>query len=100
MEVGSHKERKSERNLREKTITKCDTYKFLGEKNQANLEEKFKKVKITVMAIMTCGRNDGMRNIESQVLMKLHKTVTLQAFLYNAGGCSHDSLETFRKTGS
>ena len=90
MEVGSHKERRIEWNLGEKTITKCDTYKYLGEeisrdgKNKANLEERFKKVKNTVMAILTCGRNDIMRNIETQVLMKLHETVTLPAFLYNA----------------
>ena len=90
MEVGSHKERKSEWSLGQKTITKCDTYKYLGEeisrdgKNKANLDERLKKVKNTVAAIMTCGRNNIMRNIETQVLMKLHETVTLPAFLYNA----------------
>ena len=90
MEVGRHKERREEWSLREKTITKCDTYKYLGEeiardgKNKTNLEERFKKVKNIVMAIMTCARNDVMRNIETQVLIKLHDTVTLPAFLYNA----------------
>ena len=51
MEVGRHKERREEWSLGEKTITKCDTYKYLGEeiardgKNKTNLEERFKKVK-------------------------------------------------------
>ena len=50
MEVGSHKESDEERSLGEKIITKCDTYRYLGEeisrngKNKANLEERFKKV--------------------------------------------------------
>ena len=36
------------------------------------------------MAIMTCGRNVIMRNIETNVLMRLHQTVTLPTLLYNA----------------
>ena len=90
MEIGSHKEKKSEWKLGDKTITKCHSYRYLGEeisrdgKNKSNLEERFKKIKGSVMAIITCGRSDIMKKIETKVLLKLHETVTIPAYLYNA----------------
>ena len=33
---------------------------------------------------MTCARSDIMKNIETQVLIKLHETVTLPSLLFNA----------------
>ena len=90
MEIGKHKEKKDSRKLGTKTITKGTTYKYLGEiisrdgKSEANISERFQKTKATVISIMTCARSDIMKKIETNVLLKLHETVTLPSFLYGA----------------
>ena len=90
MEIGSRKERKDAWKLGKETIENCRSYRYLGEeisidgKNATNIVNRLNKVKNTVMAIMTCGRNAIMRNIETNVLLRLHQTVTLPTLLYNA----------------
>ena len=97
MEVGTHREKKSEWKLGDRTIEKCKSYKYLGEtisrdgRNMDNLAERFKKVKGTVRAIMTCGRDGVMKKIETRVLLKLHECVTVAAFLTNAETWTLDS---------
>ena len=90
MEIGKSKERRSEWKFGEKTITNCQTYKYLGEeisrdgKSIRNILERFKKVKGTVRAIMTCSKSKIMKSIETKILLKLHESVTLPTLLYSA----------------
>ena len=90
MEIGKHKEKKNEWQLGKKSIGNCKCYKYLGEiisrdgKSTENLNERENKVKCTVQAIMTCGKSDIMKKIETAVLLKLHDSVTLPALLYGA----------------
>ena len=90
MEVGSHKEKRDKWKLGSKTIEKCNKYKYLGEeisrdgKSKENLIERFKKVKQTVRAVMSCGKSEVMKKIETKVLLQLHETVTLPTLLSNA----------------
>ena len=90
MEIGTHKERRNSWKLGEKTIGNCETYRYLGEeisrdgKSKRNLSERFKKVKGTVRAIMTSAKTGVMKKVETKVLLKLHDSVTLSSFLYNA----------------
>ena len=99
MEVGRHKEEKTEWKLGEKTITNCKKYKYLGEtisrdgKNIENLSDRFSKIKQTVGSIMTCGKSSIMKRIETQVLLKLHETVTLPTLLSSAETWVLDSTE-------
>ena len=90
MEIGKHREKKNEWKLGKKYIGNCKFYKYLGEiisrdgKSTENLNERENKVKCTVQAIMTCGKSDIMKKIETAVLLKLHDSVTLPALLYGA----------------
>ena len=90
MEVGSQKEKKSTWELGGKTIEKCDTYKYLGEKihrngkNDENIKERCDKVRYTARAILTCCKTEIMRRVGTEVIMKLHEVETMTAFLYNA----------------
>ena len=90
MEIGTHKEKRKQWNLGEKTIDNCNSYKYLGEiisrngGNEENLKARFNKIKSTVRAINTCGKGRVMRKIEVEVLITLHDAVTLPTFLYNS----------------
>ena len=90
MEAGCHIEKRDTWELGKGTIEKCKNYKYLGEiisrdgKESDNMEERVKKVKCTVTAIMTCSKSEIMKKIETKVLMKLHETVTLPTFLSNS----------------
>ena len=90
MEVGTHKEKKKEWKLGQKTIENCKSYKYLGEiiardgSNEENLKSRANKVKSTVRAINTCGKKQIMRRIEVDVLITLHNAVTLPTLLYNS----------------
>ena len=90
MEVGGHKEEKDSWKLGQKTINKCESYKYLGErihrngKNGDNLKERCDKLRYTARAIVTCCRNEIMRRIGMKVILKLHEAETIPAFLYNA----------------
>ena len=90
MEIGSHKEERTEWMLGKKKIGNCNTYTYLGEvierngKNEENLNSRFNKLKSAVRAIMTCAKSDIMRNIEMKVLLKLHEAVTMPTLLYNS----------------
>ena len=87
MEIGTHKEKRSKWSLGDKTIEICKKYKYLGEtitrdgKEEENLEEKSKKVKATVREIISCGRSDIMKKIETKVLLQLHETITIPSLL-------------------
>ena len=100
MELGTHKERIKEWELGEKTITTCKSYKHLGEiisrdgKNEANLDDRFKKVKSATRAIKSCGKTRIMRRIEVSVILKLHDAVTLPTLLY---GCETWPLNSTSK---
>ena len=90
MEVGGHREEKDEWKLGQKTINKCESYKYLGEKinrngkNEENLKERCDKVKYTARAIVTCCKSEVMRRIGTKVILKLHEAETIPAFLYNS----------------
>ena len=90
MEIGSHKEKKATWNLGGKTIDKCDSYKYLGEKihrngkNEENLKERCDRVRYTSRAIVTCCKSEIMRRVGTQIVIKLHEAETIPAFLYNA----------------
>ena len=90
MEIGKHKEKTNEWKLGQKLIGNCKSYKYLGEiisrdgKSVDNLNEREKKVKCTVQAIMTCGKSDIMKRIETNVLIKLHDSVTIPTLLYGS----------------
>ena len=90
MEIGTHKERRNSWKLGDKTIGNCEVYRYLGEeisrdgKNKRNLSDRFKRVKGTVRAIMTSAKTGIMKKIETKVLLKLHDSVVLPSFLYNA----------------
>ena len=90
MEIGSHKEKKTEWKLGEKIITNCQDYKYLGQtisrdgKSKENLSAIFSKVKATVRAIITCAKSKVMKNIETDVVLKLHEACTIPTFLTNS----------------
>ena len=90
MEIGNHREKKVAWKLGEKEITKCDSYRYLGEeisrdgKNDQNLKERCDKVKNTVRAIITCCKSEIMRKIGMKVILQLHESETIPALLYNA----------------
>ena len=90
MEVGSHKEKRSDWNLGDGSIEKCDSYKYLGERihrsgrNNENLKERCDKVRYTARAIITCCKTEVMRRVGMKVISKLHEVETIPAFLYNA----------------
>ena len=90
MEIGSHKEKKTEWKLGEKIITNCQDYKYLGQtisrdgKSKENLSAIFSKVKATVRAIITCAKSEVMKNIETDVVLKLHEACTIPTFLTNS----------------
>ena len=87
MEIGSHKEERTDWKLGNKTITTCKTYKYLGEiisrdgTNTENLGERLNKIKRTVREIINCGRSKVMKKIESGVYLKLHEAVTIPTLL-------------------
>merc|ERR1739838_785176 len=87
MEIGSHKEERTDWKLGNKTITTCKTYKYLGEiisrdgTNTENLGERLNKIKRTVREIISCGRSKVMKKIESGVYLKLHEAVTIPTLL-------------------
>ena len=90
MEVGNHKEERDSWMLGDKTIEKCENYKYLGEiinrngKNDENFNERCKNLKNTVRAIITCRKSDVMKKVAVEAILKLHETETMSAFLYNA----------------
>ena len=90
MEIGAHKEKRSSWMLGSKTIDKCENYKYLGEiinrngKNEENIKERVNKLRNTVRAIITCCKSEVMKKIGMKVILKLHETETISAFLYNA----------------
>ena len=90
LEVGTHQEQKKEWVLGSQTIQNCQSYRYLGEiitrdgKNEENLRTRFEKVKSTVRAINTCGKNEIMKRIEINALVMLHDSVTLPTLLYDA----------------
>ena len=90
MEIGSHKEEKTNWKLGNKTINKCKSYKYLGEvimrdgKNDENLKVRINKVKSAVRAIITCAKSNVMKRMEMNVILKLHETVTVPTMLYNS----------------
>ena len=90
MEIGNRKEKGSSWALGEKQITKCDSYKYLGEvimrngKNDENLKERMAKMKNAVRAIVTCCRNKVMERVGTRIACQLHEAVTLPSLLYNA----------------
>ena len=90
MEIGSHKEEKSTWTLGENEISKCDTYKYLGEhisrdgKNTENLKERGEKAKAIVRAIITCCKSEIMARIGVTTMIRLHEAETIPALLYNA----------------
>ena len=90
MEVGTHRERKASWKLGNLTIGKCDSYRYLGEqimrngRNDANLQERCEKMKTSTRAIITCCRSEVMKRIGMKVILQLHESETIPAFLYNA----------------
>ena len=90
MEIGSHKEGKETWQLGSKSITKCDNYKYLGEKitrdgkNDGNIKERIQKLNISVRSIMTCCRSEVMKRIGIKIILKLYEAEASTAFLYNA----------------
>ena len=90
MEIGSQKEKRSTWDLGEKSIDKCDSYKYLGErihrngKNEENLKERCDKVRYTARAIVTCCKTEIMRRVGAKIISTLHEAETIPVFLYNA----------------
>ena len=90
MEIGAQKGKRKTWKLGGKQIENCDTYRYLGEeisrdgKCQKNLAERAKKVKAAVRGIMTCGKADVMKKIQTTVLLRLNATVTLPTLLFNS----------------
>ena len=90
MEVGSHRERRATWKLGDLTINKCDSYKYLGEqimrngRNDANLQERCEKLKTSSRAIITCCRSEVMKRMGMKVILQLHESESIPAFLYNA----------------
>ena len=86
MEIGHHKERKSEWGLGDKIIGNCQNYKYLGEiisrdgKEAENIEEKQEKVIVTVRKILNCAKSDIMKGIGTKVILKLHNAVLIPSF--------------------
>ena len=99
MEIGNKKEKRSSWTLGEKQITKCSSYKYLGEiimrngKNNENIKERMNKMKNAVRAIVTCCRNKIMERVGTRVACQLHEAVTLPSLLYNAETWSLNKTE-------
>jgi len=90
MEVGSHRETRATWKLGDLTINKCDSYKYLGEqimrngRNDANLQERCEKLRTSSRAIITCCRSEVMKRMGMKVILQLHESESIPAFLYNA----------------
>ena len=99
MEIGKHKEKKTQWNLGDKIIHNCQNYKYLGEvisrdgKNIENLKDKIGKVKSVVFEALTCARSRIMQRIGTRVSLKLHETVIMPTLLYGCETWTLDSKE-------
>ena len=89
LEIGKHN-RKQQWKFGEKTIEKCDQYRYLGDwftndgTNKVMIEERRKKIKKSTRAIMTCGQSDIMKQIELKTILELHEKVNVPGLLTNA----------------
>ena len=90
MELGTHKNFKEKWDLGEEKIEHHYKYKYLGDilmrngSHAENIEERTKKVKNSTMNVITCGKQDIMRQIEVQTVIKLHEIITIPTMLHNA----------------
>ena len=90
MEIGGHTEERNTWELGNKTISKCENYKYLGERihrngrNDDNIKERVDKLKYNARAIVTCCKSDVMKKIGMSVILKLHEAETIPSFLFNA----------------
>ena len=90
MEIGSHKEERSSWKLGDHEISKCDSYKYLGDyitrdgKNAENLKERGEKAKAVVRTIITCCKSEIMAKIGVTTMIRLHEAETIPTLLYNA----------------
>ena len=99
MEIGKHKEKRTEWKLGEKTISNCQNYKYLGEvisrdgKNGPNIKDKIGKVKAAVIDAVTCARSKIMQRIGTSVSLKHHEAVIIPTLLYGCETWTLDSKE-------
>ena len=90
VEVGSHKEERSSWKLGDHEISKCDSYKYLGDyisrdgKDAENLKERGEKAKAVVRTIITCCKSEIMVKIGVTTMIRLHEAETIPTLLYNA----------------
>ena len=90
LEIGSHKDPRSNWKLGSQTIEGANSYKYLGDvvmrngSNKENIEERKKKVKNSTWGILTCGAAETINKIELKASMKLHETVTVPGLLINS----------------
>ena len=51
------------------------------EKNEENISERHKKVIVTVREILNCAKNDIMKRVGTNIILKLHDAVLIPSFL-------------------
>ena len=99
MEIGKHKEKRTQWKLGDKTIENCQNYKYLGEvisrdgKNGANIKERIGKVKAAVIQGMTYARSRIMQKIGTNVTLRFHESNIVPTLLYGCETWTLDSKE-------
>ena len=90
LEVGRHRNPRKEWKLGEKIIESAEDYKYLGDiiqrngTNGKNLEARKQKVMKAMRAVKSCARNEIMRKIENQIILRLHDAVIVPTILTNS----------------
>ena len=89
MPIGNHT-KKEEWNFGEEKITKCSSYKYLGDiitkdgKNKENIADRKRKSVGNTISINTIATNEILNGIETPVLIELHEKITIPSLLNNA----------------
>ena len=90
LEIGKHSVSRLKWKLGDSEINHENHYKYLGDiisrdgTNSKNIEERFTKIKKSTYSIITCGKDELMKNIQIWTVLKLHETVNIPTLLHNS----------------
>ena len=82
-----------------KQIRNTTSYKYLGDtitndgKNKVNIEKRFNTVQFIIRQINTTAASDVMKEIESNVILRLYDACIIPSFLNNAESCCLSNAE-------